>query len=118
MEDRRRYQRYGATSDKHFEIKRNDADASPGAIRNMSRGGICFYSKRYLDANNEYPLELALAGKSRMIPCAVRVMWSHPAAGEYAYGAKFVRIKPEDKFELMDALYVDWRKTVVSKEAV
>ena len=110
MKERRRYQRFGCSQDRQFKLIQRQRLF--GAIKDFSRGGLSFLCKERLKKNQQLSLNLELEGLERNVPAGVQVVWSKPRSGKYAYGAQFTNILPEDKFEIMDLLYRDWKSTL------
>jgi len=110
MEDRRKFQRFGCSLDRPFQITQKERFF--GAIRDFSRGGFSFFSKQKLRERDQLNLNLEIAGLERRVPVGIEIVWSKPRLGEFAYGVRFTDILPADKFDIMDLLYQDWRKTL------
>lgn len=112
MEDRRRHQRYGGSRQMEFVAKYENKNIILGAIRDFSRSGISFNSKDRLNKENEINLDLQISGMDQKVPASVQILWSRRKFRGYAYGAIFINISPENKFDIMDLLYQEWRKNL------
>ena len=112
MEERRRHQRFESSQERPFNAKQNGHFL--GAVRNFARGGLSFISKEELNDKEKLNLELELEGLGRGVSLAAEILWSRNQAEGFAYGAKFNNILPEDKFDILDLLYRDWREKIPS----
>lgn len=115
MEDRRRHQRYGSGSERKFVVQRDNKDSVLGEVKDFSRSGIAFDSKEELNKDNEVKLDLQLIGLEQKVPASIQILWSKNNPKGFTYGARFTNISPESRFDIMDLLYQDWRKTLNSE---
>jgi hypothetical protein len=112
MDDRRKHQRLGSVSDRRFIIKYEDKDVVLGEVKNFSRSGISFDSKEKLDEGKELRVDLHISGLNQKVPANMQIIWSKPSADGYTYGVRFTNISPENRYEILDLLYLDWRSQI------
>ncbi|MBL7130120.1 MAG: PilZ domain-containing protein [Candidatus Omnitrophica bacterium] len=112
MEDRRKHQRYGCCSERKFIAKYENKDRMLGEVKDFSRSGISFDSKEDLNKEKEVKLDLQISGIDQKAPASIQILWSKQNPEGHTYGARFINISPESKFDIMDLLYQDWRKTL------
>ena len=110
MEDKRKSQRFGCIGDRTFVLMLKDRLL--GIIKDFSRGGISFSSTEKIAENTRLNFELELSGLNRRVPLEFEIIWKRPYLDQFIYGARFTNISSEDKFDVLDSLYRDWRKTL------
>ena len=92
-QDRRQYQRIGLDAKISYKIV-TDAD-SYGPVKNISRGGICFYAQEKIDLGRLLYLEIEIPAESpegfSRIEGLGEVMWQEFKDGNYLTGIKFVK---------------------------
>ena len=115
MEDRRKHQRYGSSNDRKFVAQHKNKDNLIGDVKDFSRSGISFDSKEEIKKDKELKLDLQIIGIDQRVPADIQVLWSKSSPEGHTYGARFTNISPENKFDIMDLLYQDWRKSLTSK---
>jgi hypothetical protein len=77
-------------------------------VRDVSRSGIRLFSAMPLEDKQEHNFVMKSSWIDHDIPVTVSIVWNDHADGKRSYGARFVRISPENVFELLDPLYHDW----------
>ena len=110
MEERRRHQRYGSKK-RSFLAKYENNENVIGEVKDFSRSGISFDSKEELAKDREVKLDLSINGLEQKIPASIQILWTKNNPGNNTYGARFTNISPENRFDIMDLLYQDWRKS-------
>ena len=114
MEEKRRHPRYGCSRYRSFIAKYEDKNRVIGEIRNFSRSGLSFNSNDNLKNEEELDLSLKISGLDKEAPAKIQILWSKQNPDKSDYGARLVDMNPESKFDIMDLLYQDWRKSLGS----
>ena len=115
MEERRRHQRYGSSRDRNFVAQYENNNKVLGQIKDFSRSGISFDSKEELARDAEVKLDLRINGLQQKVPASVEILWAKPNPEGFTYGAQFTNISPENRSDIMDLLYQDWRNNLDSE---
>lgn len=110
MEERRRHQRYGSNKRK-FVAQYENKENVIGKVKDFSRSGISFDSKEELTQDRQVKLDLSINGLEQKIPASIQILWSKNNPENNTYGARFTNISAESRFDIMDLLYQDWRKS-------
>lgn len=110
MEEKRKYNRFNCSRERRFIAKYENQDRVFGEVNDFSRSGISFNSGALLNKEDELILDLQISGLEQKIPANIQILWAKRESWGYAYGARLINISPEDKFEIMDLLYQDWKK--------
>jgi hypothetical protein len=61
-----------------------------GRIQNISRGGACLNSKRFIAEASLIRCEIAVSGTGAAIPTLMRVQWTERSTNGYKIGLQFV----------------------------
>jgi len=118
QEERRKYPRFFCPNDKFCSFRLKGEREFSGNIMNISRDGIAFSSPKALKSDSIIDMSLTYSDIERQIPSKVEVIWSRPSKVINSYGAKFVDIQAEDKADLLDFFYEDWKKRVVRERKI
>jgi len=112
MEERRRAPRFGCIGQRSLSLM--FGEKLIGVVRNFSRGGLSFSSLENFDEKRSLNFELDLSGFNRRVPVEFQILWKRQFGNENIYGASFTNITTEDKSDILDSLYQDWRNTISS----
>lgn len=112
-EEKRRHPRFSVGSNRRCWLQHTDESAIAVEVSDVSRSGIGISSDTPLENRPEHTFVMKSSWIDHDIPVTVRLVWEDQAGGRPHYGARFVRIRPENVFELLDPLYHDWLEAAV-----
>ena len=113
MQERRRYPRFNCPSNKFCSYRFEEEKDFSGNIMNISRGGITFSSLKALRGNSVVNLNLTYIDIEKQIFLKIKIIWSHHGKILHTYGARFINILAEDKANLLDGFFEDWKKKIL-----
>ena len=108
MEDKRRHPRYAVLSNKRCWLHHPDEPTIVADVSDVSRSGIRIFSDKPLQKKHEHNFVMKSSWIDHDIPITVSIVWDNDSDGKRSYGARFLSIRPENVFELLDPLYHDW----------
>ena len=111
-EERRRHQRYSRLSSRKFIIKFQKKNKVLGQVKDFSRSGISFYSDVKPSKLRKIKVFFEISGLEKKIPAIIKVLRRVPSQQGYFCAARLIDIYPDNKFEILDLLYKDWRKSL------
>ena len=108
MQERRRFVRLATRLNVRYTVL-HQTQPSPSVTRNISGGGICFFSEEALPAGTRLQVEVTLPDREQPIPFTAEVVWSEQsvligkAQREEAVeiGVRFIEIAPDDQDVIM-----------------
>lgn len=116
MQERRKFPRLECPKDKSCTVTSTKAMDFKGELSNISRDGARLVSKnRFADAFDKVDISINYPELERTIPSMVQLVWHRAEKDRHTYGAKFLSIKNEDKFDLLEHFYEDWKNKILSK---
>ena len=115
LAERRKNPRFECYASRDFQID-FDGNVEAARLSNMSRDGVSFQTNQSLGKDQTYQLHINDLNAEKKIPCEVRVMWVQSQGDQEnsSCGARIVRMDPADKMDLLDILYEDWKRKILS----
>ena len=117
MQERRKFPRLECPKDKQCTVMSAKLRDFQGELKNISRSGTTLISKNQLKNNDKIDILIKYPELDREVPSVVEIVWSHFKNTLYTYGTKFVNIKSEDKYDLLDHFYESWKNQILSKRS-
>lgn len=117
MLEKRTFPRLVCPKDKTCAITGQKQTRISGQLKDISRSGVSFISKNRLEDNAKADLLIKYPEMERDIPSVVRIIWTRPLRNSYIYGTRFVDISNEDKYDLLDHFYENWKKDFLSNRS-
>jgi len=115
MKDKRKYPRFGCPNNRFCSYRFKGEKDFSGNVMNVSREGITFSSLKSLRKNSVINLNLVYLDMNQEIFSTVEIVWSHRGKIIHIHGARFIKIQPEDKADLLDFCYEDWKKRLLAE---
>ncbi|MFC1593772.1 PilZ domain-containing protein [Candidatus Omnitrophota bacterium] len=107
--ERRKFPRFMCPKEKFCTISSKGDESFLGNVKNLSREGISITSANRLAESKDITMNINFAEIERQIPVTLRVIWSLSGNILHTYGAAFSSISSEDKFDLLESFYEDWK---------
>lgn len=88
-------------------------------MENFSRSGVGLESLKPLEDGGEYRFKIKLPGQAQdqaVVPCELRIVWVNAKDNQQGYvcGAQITHMAPSDKADILDVLYEDWKRKVIT----
>jgi c-di-GMP-binding flagellar brake protein YcgR len=115
MKERRTYPRFECPKDKSCPVINKKVSGFYGELKNISRAGAAFVSESRLDDNSKVDIFIKYPDLGRDISAELQIVWSHFKNGLYTYGGRFLSISNEDKYDLLDHFYENWKRDILAK---
>lgn len=116
MEERRLYPRFNCPIDKFCGFRLEGENDFIGNVVNVSRHGVTLSTTRQLTNDAIINLNLNYTDIQKQIPSSVKIIWAKSGKVLHTYGAQFLDIKAEDKIELMENFYENWKKKTTDQQ--
>ena len=103
-EEKRRFKRIDSSLPVQFKNLRKPAEIANGSLtRNVSEGGVCFKSSKFISLACRLVLEINLPNTPKPIKAISKVAWirKDPSGDQYELGNQFLEITREDKSLIM-----------------
>jgi c-di-GMP-binding flagellar brake protein YcgR len=103
--DKRRYKRADLNLPVQYKNLRQSGDGSVGSLtRNLSEGGVCFKSGKFISLACRLVLEISLPNSVKPVKAISKVAWIRkvPSSDQYELGNQFLEITREDKAHIMN----------------
>ena len=98
--DKRKYARVNSSLPLHYRNLKVAGDPTvESSSRNLSEGGVCFKSSRFISLACRLVLEITLPAQPKPIKAITKVAWIKriPDSEQYELGNQFLEITREDK---------------------
>lgn len=105
VEDKRRYKRIDFTVPIQYKNLRMPAELPVGSVtRNLSEGGICFKSNKFVSLACRLVVEITLPTSPKPIKAISKIAWIRkiPSSDQYELGNQFLEITKEDKANILN----------------
>jgi len=103
--EKRRYKRVDASLPVEYRDLKNSVELPKGSsLRNISEGGACFSSSKFMSLACRLVLTISLPNNSVPIKAISKVAWIRrlPQSDQYELGNQFLEITKSDKTQIMD----------------
>ena len=100
QEEKRRFKRIDSSLSVQFKNLRQPADIANGSLtRNVSEGGVCFKTSKFISLACRLVLEINLPNAPKPIKAISKVAWIRkvPSSDQYELGNQFLEITREDR---------------------
>lgn len=104
-EENRRHRRMDSNVPVQYKNLRISTELPIGSIvRNLSEGGICFKSNKFIALACRLVVEIALPTSLKPIKAISKVAWIRkiPSTDQYELGSQFLEITREDKANILN----------------
>lgn len=105
LEEKRRFKRVDFNLPVQYKNLRAPADLSSGSVsRNLSEGGVCFKSNKFVSLACRLVVEITLPASPKPIKAISKVAWIRkvPSSDQYELGNQFLEITKEDKAHIVN----------------
>jgi c-di-GMP-binding flagellar brake protein YcgR len=105
VEEKRRYKRVDSVLPVQYKNLRTATDLPIGSTtRNLSEGGICFKSSKFISLACRLVVEISLPTSPKPIKAISKVAWIRklPSTDQYELGNQFLEITKEDKAHILN----------------
>ncbi|MCM8791012.1 MAG: PilZ domain-containing protein [Candidatus Omnitrophica bacterium] len=105
VEEKRKYKRVNSSLAIQYKNLRQLGEAASGSLtKNVSEGGVCFKSNKFISLACRLVLEISLPNSPKPIKAISKVAWIRklPSSDQYELGNQFLEITKEDKASIMN----------------
>ncbi|MFH1359689.1 MAG: PilZ domain-containing protein [Candidatus Omnitrophota bacterium] len=94
-----------------------DASENSGKLINLSRKGLAFKTFGHFCHKDSCQLGIHIPGAKDPVSCRANIIWvqSNSETGTCQCGGYITRMEPENKMDILDGLYQDWRKRAIEQ---
>ena len=100
QEEKRRFKRIDSNLPVQFKNLRQPVEIASGSVtRNVSEGGVCFKTSKFISLACRLVVEISLPNSAKPIKAISKVAWIRkvPSTDQYELGNQFLEITREDK---------------------
>ena len=105
VEDKRRYKRVDFNFPIQYKNLKTAGEIPLGSLtRNLSEGGVCFKSNRFVSLACRLVVEISLPTSPRPVKAISKVAWIRkiPSSDQYELGNQFLEITKEDRAHILN----------------
>lgn len=105
VEEKRKYKRVDSSLQVQFKNLRQPSDLPSGSLtRNVSEGGVCFKSNKFISLACRLVLEISIPNAPKPVKAISKVAWIRkvPSTDQYELGNQFLEIAKEDKAHIIN----------------
>ena len=105
VEEKRKHKRVDSNLAVQYKNLRQIGEMPCGSLtRNLSEGGVCFKSNKFISLACRLVLEINLPNSPKPIKAISKVAWIRkvPSSDQYELGNQFLEITREDKTSIMN----------------
>lgn len=105
VEEKRKFKRVDSSLQVQFKNLRQPGEFPIGSLtKNVSEGGVCFKSNRFISLACRLVLEISVPNSPRPVKAISKVAWIRkvPSSDQYELGNQFLEITKDDKSHILN----------------